>query len=138
MMDIQTVSSATPQAKLLPWALRANAIFCALSGLLMLVAARPLAGFLGWPDPLALSVAGGVLILYAPGLLWTAAQSPVPRSLAITAVVLDLAWVAGSLVLVFGPWALFTTGGRWAVLAVADIVAAFAVVQTYGLWKRRG
>ncbi len=79
-----------------------------------------------------------MLILYAVGLVWTAAQTPVPRSLAITAVALDLAWVAGSLLLVFGPWGLFSTAGRWTVLAVADIVAAFAAVQAYGLWKRRG
>jgi len=120
---------------LLRRSLQGNAWFSGLSGLLFLVAGRPIASFLGIEAPWVIRTLGLGLLLYALWLL-LCAYRPVPDRREIWAAIgLDTVWVIGSaLLLIAGPIPL-TLAGKWAVGIVADLVATFAALQMYGLFK---
>jgi hypothetical protein len=112
-------------------------LFSLLGGLVFALGGNPLADTLGIPYPGVLTPIGVVLIVYAGSLFWTATRDPLPHSLALTAVVLDVVWVLGSVVLLLSDVLPLTTVGRWTVLLLADAVLAFAVLQAYGIWRSR-
>lgn len=117
--------------------LQANGLFCAASGLIAVVAAGPLATFLGLPEPLILVVTGIILVPYGLALFWIVSRDSLVDQVAIVAIVLDIAWVLGSIVLLLSDWVPFTTGGMWAVALIALIVADFAGTQIYALNRVR-
>ena len=121
---------------LLRRALLGNASFSTLCGFALLIAAGPLAPWLGVPA-LALRVVGLVLLPFAYGLWRNARRDVVSRAEAWTAVALDLAWVAGSIALVVGELWPLRPAGTWAVLGVAEVVALWAVLQAVGLLRGR-
>jgi hypothetical protein len=123
----------TSKSNLLSRTLQGNSIFSGLSGIVFIVAAGPLAAFLGLDAPLVLMIIGVSLLLYAVGLFQTATRKPISRSLALTAIILDVAWVAGSWLLLLTGWLPLTTEGKWAVAIVAEIVSVFAILQYIGL-----
>lgn len=118
-------------------ALRGNSAFSAASGLVLLVAARPLASFIGLDAPLALVVLGVILILYAGWLFWVASQESIDSRYGMTAVILDVAWVGGSALILLGGWPPLTVAGKWTVALLAEVVAVFAVWQAVGLRRAR-
>jgi len=130
------IQSQQTGSSLLRRALQGNAVFSGLSGALFVVAATPLASFLGIDTPLVLMVLGVTLLLYAVALFRQAAQESINRQFTIAAILLDVAWVAGSIVLLLTGWVPFTTGGKWAVAIIADIVAVFAALQYFGLRRQ--
>lgn len=124
-----------PKSTLLRRALQANGAFSALSGVVLIVAARPLAAWLGLTDTLILIVTGVSLLLYAAGLFRNARREIINHLEAWTAVILDVAWVIGSAVVIFA--GVLTTTGNWLVAIVADIVLLFGGLQLYGLRRMR-
>ncbi|MFQ5695930.1 MAG: hypothetical protein ACE5HB_08070, partial [Terriglobia bacterium] len=48
-------------------------------------------------------------------------------------IALDVLWVAGSFGLLASPPPEMTTGGKWAIGMVADVVGVFAILQFIGL-----
>ena len=124
---------------LLRHTLRANAGFSALSAFLLLLPGLELAAFTGLPAAV-LTFIGGNLAVFSIFLFWLSARPQmdarwVQRAATIVAL-LDVGWVVGSV------WALlgevpFTGAGRWIVVAVAVVVAAFAEVQFFALWRLR-
>jgi hypothetical protein len=116
-------------------ALRSNAIFCDLSGLVMILAAKPLAGFLGVNNSAVLVGIGIALFAWAALLLWGSLQMEVPRWLVWLAIDGDLSWVLGSVVIVLLPALSLSTAGKWTIAIVADIVLLFAIWQFYALRK---
>ena len=131
-MIAQTTSQST-KSNLLSRVLQANGVFSGLSGVTLTFAAGPLAAFLGLTSPTILVIIGIGLMLYAPALFYMAAQTPTNRKLVMAAIILDVAWVIGSIDLLVTDWVPLTTAGWWAVAIVADIVAVFAIVQFYAL-----
>jgi hypothetical protein len=118
-------------------ALRGNAMFSGFSGLLFLVAGQPVADVLGFDMPWPIRIVGIGLVVFALWLLVAARRPIVDRREVWTAIWLDVAWVAGSaLLLITNPLPL-TTQGQWAVGIVADIVGCFALLQWYGLRGQR-
>lgn len=136
-MTLQTTSTRI-KSDLLRRALQANSIFSGVSGGIFIAAAGPLTSFLGLDAPVILILTGVLLILYAVGLWQTAARNPINRRLALIAVILDAAWVIGSLAILLTGWLSLTTGGRWVVAIVADVVAIFAGLQWYALRQNKG
>jgi len=116
-------------------ALQANGAFSALSGIIFIVADDPLSSLLGVPGSFSLIGVGIALLVYAAGLFHNARRETVNQREAWIAVILDAAWVAGSAVVIFA--GILTTTGNWMVAVVADIVLLFALLQLYGLRKRR-
>lgn len=136
-MTAQTMPTVSNASNLLSQSIRGNSIFSAISGITSLVAAQPLAELLGIPNPQILTALGVGLILYAIFLFSQSRQAPVRRWVALLAIEGDIAWVIGSVVLLFTNWVPFTTAGWWTVAIIADIVAVFAVLQIVGL-RRQG
>ena len=107
-----------------------------LSGLAMVFGAAPIARFLGWSSPAWVVEIGLLLIVYSAGLFYAARQAVPDRRLVWAAIGLNAAWVLASVIIVATGWVPLTVAGKWAVLIVADAVAAFAALEYYGL--RRG
>ena len=118
-------------------AMRANGIFSGASGAALLVAAGPISRFTGVGQPAFLAVIGVLLVGYAALLFWSTNSARIDRRLGVTAVVLDLAWVAGSAVLLLTDWVPFTTAGQWTVGLLAEVVFWFAVWQGYALLRKK-
>ena len=108
-----------------------NGISTALCGLALLLAPTPLAELIGVPVPALLAAVGAGLVLYAAGLFWTARRRPIPGAAAWAAIVMDLGWVVGSLVLVEA--GLLTSIGVVLVGLVALAVFVFAALQFVGV-----
>jgi hypothetical protein len=101
--------------------------------LVFIIGARPAAEFLGVGQPLFYVVMGVALLLYGAILLWLNRGETVDRRVAWLAILLDLLWVGGSVLLLVTGWIAFSSGGKWAVAIVADIVALFALLQYLGI-----
>ena len=125
-----------PTDRLLRTALRGNAAFSITCSLILLAGAGWLEPRLGVPA-LALRIVGVSLAPFALGLWRNAARPSVARGEAWTAVGLDLAWVAASAALVLADLWPLETAGTWTVVAVADVVLTFAILQWVGLARSK-
>ncbi|HEY6250902.1 MAG TPA: hypothetical protein VI685_13155 [Candidatus Angelobacter sp.] len=121
--------------KLLRRALQGNALFSMISGVAILAMNRTLVDFLGLPGNASLAVLGIGLLAYAAWLLWTATRRQIKMVDAWIAVILDMAWVVGSYALLFAVQ--FSSGGKWVMVAVAELVFLFGVMQWLGLRRIR-
>ena len=114
-------------------AMRSNALFCDVSGFVMVLAARPLSQFLGLQNPAILVELGIGLIAWALLLFWGSMQNEIPTWLSWLAIDGDLVWVIGSAIILFLPAVSFSTAGKWTIAIVADIVLVFAIWQFFAL-----
>jgi len=118
-------------------ALLGNTVFSTLSGLLFVFDAVPIATFLGLPSPLILRILGAGLLVFAFIVYKIASANPINLKYAMGVVIGDLLWVIDSVVLIFTNLVALTTGGKWAIAIVADIVLVFAVAQYVGIQRAR-
>src|SRR5215469_4201867 len=123
--------SISDRQKLLRNSLIGNAVFSMLSALIILASGEWLSRFLGLHDRIALTVLAVGLIGYALVLLFNARRPEIKISDAWTAVVLDAVWVLGSYVLILV--VPFPSHGKWLIVAVAEIVFGFALLQSLGI-----
>lgn len=86
---------------------------------------------MGLSSSVNLLILGVGLIVFAVTLVINARKQPVKKSDAWVAVLMDLAWVAGSYVLIF--LVPFSPKGKWVVGIVAELVLLFAVLQYVGI-----
>lgn len=121
-----------------------DAVTSAASGLLLLLAGGPIAALLspetellGFALPTVCRAAGLFLLLFAGLALAAARAAPARTGLAWEVLGLNLAWVVGSALLVVQAWDGLTLLGRLAILAVALVVAVFALLQGVGLKRAR-
>ncbi len=111
--------------------LQLDGVASGLTGVLLLVAAGPVSSLIGNAPPGVARVLGALLVVYAAALLWNARRASVARGGVVGAVLLNIGWVIGSIVLIaFGP---LTTLGNVAVAAVAVAVLSFTVLEIVGL-----
>jgi hypothetical protein len=120
---------------LLKKALAGNALFSVVSGVAILFANRWLVKFLGLPAKASLAIVGVSLIVYAVILWFNARRRKIRITDAWIAVIIDAVWVLGSSVLIFV--VPFSSGGKWVVALVAELVLAFAIVQWLGIRRIR-
>ena len=112
--------------------LQANATFSLLAALDLVLFGRQIASVVGAIGPRELTILAVQLAVFAAWLLWLASRPAVPRGQVVAVIALDLAWIAGSvLVIAFTPTLL--PGGKWLIGIVADLVAVFALLQWIGL-----
>lgn len=121
-----------------------DAITSAASGLLLLVAGGPIATLISPASELfgvglpTVCRAVGLFLLVFAGLALVASRSvPARTGLVWEVFALNVAWVIGSVVLVELAWDGLTLLGRLAIVAVALVVAAFALLQGVGLKRAR-
>ncbi len=113
--------------------LRANAIFSAAAGAILLVLARFVAERLGFERPWVLMLVGAGLLVFAVDLALLSRRTPIAKSRALLVVASDVGWVFGSLLALFVWPQLFNSFGRSVVFAVAFVVAGFAILQIRAL-----
>jgi hypothetical protein len=106
--------------------LNANAMFSATSGLFFLLAAKPLAGFLGTTPPV-LYILAIVMFGYAALIAFNTYRPEISRGFTLLTVLGDSAWVLASILLLLLPW--FTYEAKWAIGITAICVDIFATLQ---------
>jgi hypothetical protein len=128
--------SARDRQGFLRYALIGNASFSTMTGLFVIVAHDWIANLLGVAGNDAGLVGLGIgLLVFAATILINARRLELRLVEAWAVVLMDLAWVAGSyVILLVVP---LTIVGRWVVAAVADLVLVFAVLQSVGIYRIR-
>lgn len=118
-------------------ALQANGIFSGISGLMTLLGATMLVQFFGAGTALFFIVLGAGLIFHAVTLYMNTRTQNVNRYFAWYAIAGDIAWVlATALILLTNAFDL-SSGGKWLLLIIGDIVLIFAIVQFIGLRRMK-
>jgi hypothetical protein len=117
---------------LLRRSLVADAVVTGAAGLLLAVAAGPLADPLGLPV-LLMRITGIALLPYAAVVMLIGTRGGVSRTAAWVIVGLNLIWAIDSVLLLLTGWVDSTALGIAFVLAQALLVAAFADIQFLGL-----
>jgi len=131
------MSTVNSPARLLRVALRANAAFSTLSALAFLTLSGPIAAFVGAMGGRDVVILGVQLGIFAFWLWWLAARPAIPRWQVWVIIALDILWVVGSFQTVLAPPPALTTGGKWAIAMVADVVGLFALLQFIGVRRLR-
>jgi len=127
-----TMTTRAPaQSRLLRNSLLANAAFSGTCGLCFVIAAQPISGFLGWSLPWVVPAVGAGLLAFALLIVRVAVRHSAWQVKAIVAA--DIAWVVMSGAVLMTNIVTLTTGGRWGIGIIADIVALFALLQFLGL-----
>ena len=127
------MQTETLNASFLRRALQVDGVFSFLSGVILIIAAEPIASLLGLQNDAILIGIGIALLLYATALFLNVRRAVISRSEAIFAAVLNFGWVAGSAVVI--AWGVLTTTGNWLVAIVAEVVLLFGILQLYGVRK---
>lgn len=130
--------------RLLRTTLNINAVFTALSGFALVLFAAPLARLLtpatavaGLPVDTILMLLGAGLVLFGLAAGWIARGVPISMPLARAIFWADVAWVAGTVLLLLAAGSWFSLGGLIAVIAVGLVVADFATFEYLGLRRLR-
>jgi hypothetical protein len=143
MTTIQTIrTSAAPPSPaagtspLLRLVLKLDAAVTGANGVAYLLAAGPLADWLGVPDELLRS-AGAFLVAYAAAVYLLATRPRMPRAAVLAVIVVNAGWALDSGLLLavdgFSP----SLAGQIAIAVQALGVAAFAALQYAGLRRAR-
>ena len=120
---------------LLRYALMANAIFSALSGVLLTIGGSRIGALLGLHGPVALWPAGLALVIFAAYVALAARTSEPDVRAAQAIIISDALWILGSMAFIlFGP---LSPVGNATVAVVALVVLLFAVLQRIGIQKMR-
>jgi hypothetical protein len=123
------------RTSLLTKVLRADGAFAVLSGTGSILGANLIASLLDIRTPIFLVVLGIVLLAYGGMLLYFAGREMENRQIARAAIALNVLWVIGSYAgLLLGFFSVNATG-KWAIALVAEVVALFALLEIYALWR---
>ncbi len=109
-----------------------NALSSGATGLLLLMAARPIAALFDMQITLPFIGAGIFLLLFATFVLLVALKQPLNLAAVKIVTALDIIWVIASLILVVEIHAFISLPGRVIILAVAAWVALMALLQYKG------
>ncbi|MDX1383824.1 MAG: hypothetical protein R3190_09300 [Thermoanaerobaculia bacterium] len=123
------------RTKLLRYALRADAVFCALAAVDALLFSERIAELLGIAEPRIVSALGVGLLAWAVHLVVASRRDTLSLKEAWYFVGGGLLWIVGSVGLILaGP---FSTQGNWLVGLVAVAVLAFTEAQYLGIRRLR-
>lgn len=134
--DVMTASTD----QLLRRTLWGNAVFSIASGAILAIFAGPFAGaaadapvtLLGLDLAMVLELLGVGVIGFGALCAWVASRPSLPQAWARVIFAADLAWVAGSALVLLLP-ASWTTAGIAGIVVVAVIVADLAILEYLGL-----
>lgn len=119
-------------SRLLRQALALDATACAGMGLLLALAATPLAPLLGLPEAL-LRGAGLALLPCALALGWLASRQSLPRLAVLAVIGVNILWIVDSLLILVGGWFQPSGLGIGFVLAQAAAVGIVTEMELIGL-----
>jgi hypothetical protein len=122
-----------PNTSTAQWAVETDGAFCVLAGLLFMLDANGISQIMGVPSSTTIGVLGAVTLLYGLGLFYDVFKGLISANVLRALMVLDFVGAVVSVVfLVAFPTAL-STEGRWVVLILADVMAAFGIWKVVGL-----
>lgn len=127
------MTNSDNKTSLLSKAMTKNAIFSGLAGLVLIVGASGLDGWLG-VDAWLLAAIGLGLVVYAADLMWWSRSSRWLVTGGRMAVVADIGWVVAATALIAFT-AVLTSQGEAALALVSVVIAALAAAQWLGLRK---
>lgn len=119
-------------SNLLRRALLTDAVVSGAAALLLLAGAGMLTELFGLPVPL-MRYAGLLLVPFVALVAFVGTRADIPRGAAWAIVAINVAWVAGSLLLLVSGWVAPTILGYVFVIAQAVAVGIFAELQWIGL-----
>ena len=131
MATVQTFRNA--ELDLGRLSLRLDAAFVGVSGLSLLLGARPIGEFLGWGATAAIALTGLAFLPLAAWMGWESTHRRLQRRDLLVPMVLNDAWVLASATVLLSGTPELTTGGSWAVGLVAGVVGAIASTQWIAL-----
>jgi hypothetical protein len=123
-------------SNLLRFALTIDAVASAASAALLLFGAAALTGLLGLPEEL-MRVAGIILVPFVMLVGYTATRAKPTEGVVWAIIAINIAWVAGSVLLLAGGYVSPTALGTAFVIAQAVAVLIFADLQYFGLRQAR-
>lgn len=118
-------ATVTPRRPL-PTVMVADAAVSAVSGSMLVLAAVPLGGWFTLA-PTLLAVVGALVVVHAVILWWTGRRPDLVRAGARYAVVANLAWVVGAVVVLAA--GVLTVPAAVALGAISIVVGAFGIAQ---------
>lgn len=120
-------------------ALRGNAAFSSVTGLLCIFDAGWLSEMMGFgASAAAVFILLGIgLLLFAASLFWDSRKSEINLNKAMLTVGMDVLWVVASAAILLLNLLPLSNAGWWTIAVVADIVAVFAVLQYLGVRRIR-
>jgi hypothetical protein len=92
--------------------LYSNAMFSGVSGLLFIIASRPIANFMGLDASLAVLVPGIGLVGYAALIYTNVSSAEISPSFVFFAIIGDSSWVLLSILLLVTGWVPFSMEGK--------------------------
>jgi len=122
----------TKNARSLRHALRANAIFSGLSGLVIVFLHGQVLTWLGISG-VNIAFLGIGLVLFSIYLFWMSSREQMDKSMVVGVIGGDWLWVLASAVLLLVQAGAFSTLGMFIVADVAVVVMVFAIWQQRGL-----
>lgn len=129
------MNSTEGKDKLLRQALRANAIFSGVSGVVFIFGYTLIASAFGLAYPQVLLIIGIALILFSWSLFRLVSQREISKPVVWSIIGGDIGWVVASAVIILMFPQLLNATGRFWVIGIAILVFTFAEFQTWGLWK---
>lgn len=121
--------------KLLNNTLRVNAVFSLFSGIDFILFDRSIMSILSGKDLGSLAPTGFMLIGFAIFVFAVSLMKNVNKFLVGAIIAMDTLWVLGSVFLVAANPTMFTAMGIFLILLIAAIIATFATLQSFGLFK---
>lgn len=128
-------STTVRSSKLLRQVLLADGVTSGVAGLGLVAMPGRIATLLGPPSAALMAGIGAGLLLFGAALVRHATRAEPGRGAAILIAALNLAWVAGSAVVVAAGG--LTTLGNWVVILVGIVVLGFAMAELRHLPARR-
>lgn len=111
-----------------------DCLISGVTGLAMLFGSRPIGSLVGAP-PAFVQYAGGSLLPFAAFVFYLSRRKVLSRGAIWTVIALNVAWVAGSIALLFSDAIAPTAFGTAFIVLQAIAVASFAEMQYVGLRK---
>jgi len=131
-MATQTIITKSSRNTTAQWAVEADGAFCVVAGLLFILDAEGISRFMGVPSTTVIGGLGLVTFLYGLGLFYVVLRGFVSRRLLQVLMSMDFVGAIATVIFLVAVPTVLNTEGRWIVLILADVMAAF------GIWKYVG
>lgn len=125
-------------SKILYIALRANAVFSLINGLILTLFPFQVALWIGYSSPLLYQIIGVGLVLFGLHLIFLSCKKNMPKLEVYLVSFGDFAWVLATAVLLLLKANLFSQSGIYILTGIGLVVLIFGLLQLKGLYNLLG
>ncbi|MFL5731919.1 MAG: hypothetical protein ACJ78Q_01860 [Chloroflexia bacterium] len=134
--EVTTQTPASERVDLLRRSLQVDGLLCVASGVALVIAAEPVARFMGVSAPVVMA-SGVVGLLYGLRIFQVLRRDRPISGIGRTAVALNAGTALFAAALAITGWPSLTPEGRWAMAALAEFGVLLGVVQYLGLRRAK-